>query len=199
MFVITCPNPACKEPGAELIAVPVPHTDDAVDAALCTKCGVVWGLDPGADGSCPDCGGSGNVGATGPGSPLCPCHESHTETLQPTGQAIVDTAVPDQPSESTPPITWRRMTAVLLASIAAAGITFATEAEVACWAYKHPAALTGNGAADTPHDRFLEAFAIGAIATTVTAASTARQWTQSSVGHMALTTGRRGRHRTAPR
>ncbi|GHI85529.1 hypothetical protein [Streptomyces xanthophaeus] len=60
------------------------------------------------------------------------------------------------------------MTAALLASIAAAGIPFATGAEVAWWAYQHPAALPGIGADGTPCDRFLGAFIIGAMATIVT-------------------------------
>ncbi|MEU9415977.1 hypothetical protein [Streptomyces sp. NPDC048272] len=165
MYVITCPNSACKAPGAELISVPVPHTDEHVDAALCTKCEKVWGLDPGADGSCPDCGGSGTVGATGPGSPLCPCHESHTDSLQLAGRDLIDTADPDEPSASTPSMTWRRTAAVLLASIVAAGITLAAGAEVAWWVYQHPADLPGVDADGTPHNRFLWAFFVGAMAT----------------------------------
>ncbi|MGW7440893.1 hypothetical protein [Streptomyces sp. NPDC054849] len=61
---------------ADEFAVPIPHTDDTADAAMCTRCGGVWSLDPGADRACPDCGGSGRPGSRPPSlrAPRVSCH-----------------------------------------------------------------------------------------------------------------------------
>nr|WSX25638.1 hypothetical protein OG690_38505 [Streptomyces tubercidicus] len=76
--VITCP--ACKTPGAEEFGQPVPNTDDFVDCARCTACGLVWGLDPGADLVCTECGGSGNTGRGTIYDPRCTaCGDHHQE------------------------------------------------------------------------------------------------------------------------
>ncbi|MFJ8856342.1 hypothetical protein [Streptomyces sp. NPDC102437] len=60
-IVITCP--LCKTPGAEEFGLPIPNTDDSADCARCInpECGIHWGLDPAADGSCTECGGSGHT------------------------------------------------------------------------------------------------------------------------------------------
>jgi hypothetical protein len=71
--VITCP--LCKTPGAEEYGLPIPGTDDSADCARCKACGHTWNLDPGADASCPECGGSGNTGRAIFRDPRCPCSE----------------------------------------------------------------------------------------------------------------------------
>ncbi|MFE7268744.1 hypothetical protein ACFU9B_43490 [Streptomyces sp. NPDC057592] len=70
-IVITCP--LCKTPGAQEFGLPIPHTDDSADCARCIKpeCGLSWGLDPGADASCTECGGSGNTGRGTAYDPRC--------------------------------------------------------------------------------------------------------------------------------
>ncbi|MFM9449134.1 hypothetical protein [Streptomyces acidiscabies] len=71
--VITCP--LCRTPGAQEISVPIPYTDDAADGARCVNpaCGIDWGLDPGADGSCIECGGSGHIDRGTLYDPVCAC------------------------------------------------------------------------------------------------------------------------------
>lgn len=68
-------SPCCAVVADEL-AVPIPHTDDAADAAMCTACGNVWSLDPGADRGCRECGGSGRPGGRPPSlrAPGARCH-----------------------------------------------------------------------------------------------------------------------------
>ncbi|WP_043194650.1 hypothetical protein [Streptomyces sp. NRRL F-2664] len=68
-------SPCCAAPADEF-AVPIPYTDDTADAALCTRCGNVWSLDPGAQRGCADCGGSGRPGAQLPSlrDPDTRCH-----------------------------------------------------------------------------------------------------------------------------
>jgi Protein of unknown function (DUF3307) len=74
-IVITCP--LCKTPGAQEFWQPIPHTDDSADCARCVNpaCGIAWGLDPGADGSCTECGGSGHTGRGTIYDPRCSCGE----------------------------------------------------------------------------------------------------------------------------
>lgn len=69
--VITCP--LCKTPGAEEFGLPIPGTDDVADCARCMACGHSWGFDPGADGVCTECGGSGHTGRGTYKDPVCPC------------------------------------------------------------------------------------------------------------------------------
>ena len=77
-IVITCP--LCKTAGAEEFGLPIPHTDDTADCARCKACGHSWGLDPGADGACTECGGSGHTGRGTIYDPPCrPCHEANTQ------------------------------------------------------------------------------------------------------------------------
>lgn len=73
--VITCP--LCKTPGAQPYGEPVPGTDDAVDCARCvnSSCDIRWCLDPGADPSCTECGGSGHTGRGTIYDPWCACGE----------------------------------------------------------------------------------------------------------------------------
>ena len=68
---ITCPR--CKSTRTREYGQAIPTTyDDCADCAACLACGHSWGLDPGADGACADCGGSGDIGGTGCGG-RCPC------------------------------------------------------------------------------------------------------------------------------
>ncbi|GAA1377169.1 hypothetical protein ACFPK5_00420 [Streptomyces beijiangensis] len=71
--VITCP--LCKTPGAEEFGLPIPNTDDSADCARCIACGNTWGLDPGANAACTECGGSGNTGRGTIYDPRCTCQE----------------------------------------------------------------------------------------------------------------------------
>lgn len=75
--VITCP--LCLTPGAEEFGAPIPNTDDTADCARCMKCGHTWGLDPGANGACTECGGSGNTGRGTYRDPRCACTEEANE------------------------------------------------------------------------------------------------------------------------
>ena len=69
--VITCPR--CKSTRTREYGLAIPTThDDYADCAGCLDCGHAWGLDPGADGACADCGGSGDIGGTTRGG-RCPC------------------------------------------------------------------------------------------------------------------------------
>ncbi|WP_346094367.1 hypothetical protein [Streptomyces olivaceiscleroticus] len=66
--------------------MPIPRTDDYADAARCHACGYAWALDPGANGACATCGGSGIVGGLALWqAPRCPCHEEFSP-MAPTGQ-----------------------------------------------------------------------------------------------------------------
>jgi len=84
--VFTCP--LCKTPGAEEFGFPIPNTDDSVDSARCINpaCGIDWGLDPGANGGCTECGGSGHTGRGTIRDPLCACTDeaNQTETVKTT-------------------------------------------------------------------------------------------------------------------
>ncbi|MFM9735209.1 hypothetical protein [Streptomyces niveiscabiei] len=73
--VVTCP--LCRTPGAEEISYPIPNTDDVADGARCVnpECGLDWGLDPGADGACIECGGSGHIDHGTRYDPVCACTE----------------------------------------------------------------------------------------------------------------------------
>ncbi|GAB7036022.1 Pycsar system effector family protein [Streptomyces sp. NPDC021749] len=73
VFIRSCP--ACQSPDTEDYGQPIPHTDDSADCARCRTCGHSWSLDPGANGSCTSCGGSGRLGNQSPHDPRCPCHE----------------------------------------------------------------------------------------------------------------------------
>ncbi|MEU9044543.1 MULTISPECIES: hypothetical protein [unclassified Kitasatospora] len=60
-YSITCPH--CGSVDVEEFGEPIPTThDDYADCARCRTCGQEWGLDPGADASCTQCGGSGRPG-----------------------------------------------------------------------------------------------------------------------------------------
>lgn len=72
--IITCP--LCKTPGAQEINLLIPGTDDYADCARCTACGHSWGLDPGANTACTECGGSSNTGSGTINDPQCPCSTS---------------------------------------------------------------------------------------------------------------------------
>ncbi|MEV6676330.1 hypothetical protein AB0N09_05595 [Streptomyces erythrochromogenes] len=168
MCVITCPVPECKRPGSELIGVPIPHTDETANAARCPACGHVWALDPGADGGCRECGGSGTVWGAGRLAPPCACHESHTQQPADPGAAL--TASGEGPSKSpipaeaqpSPLVSWRRTGLLFLVTLLAAGSALAAGGEAAWWIYQNSPVVPGLGA--HAHDRFLWAFSVGAMA-----------------------------------
>lgn len=86
--------PACGTRGrTQDVPVPITGTDDYADTALCTACDATWGIDPGADGLCEDCGGSGTRGA-----------RNHTPPCRCTGDLELPQAVPP-PHEQTEPTT----------------------------------------------------------------------------------------------
>jgi len=60
-YVITCPH--CGSTDVEEYGEPIFNTDDTADCVRCLTCQQDWALDPGADGSCTVCGGSGTPGA----------------------------------------------------------------------------------------------------------------------------------------
>lgn len=71
VVVITCPR--CRSTRTEEYGVPIPTTsDDYADCARCLDCEHSWPLDPGADGGCATCGGSGDIGGD-PRGGRCPC------------------------------------------------------------------------------------------------------------------------------
>ena len=69
--VTTCPSCQSTRTREYGLAIPVTH-DDYADCAGCLDCGHTWGLDPGADGACTNCGGSGDIGGTSRNG-RCPC------------------------------------------------------------------------------------------------------------------------------
>lgn len=68
--------PACRVADVEDFGQPIPGTDDSADCARCRRCGHSWAIDPGADGSCMCCGGSGSLGSQGYSDPRCPCGDN---------------------------------------------------------------------------------------------------------------------------
>jgi len=75
--VITCPAPGCGSTATWLHDLPVPGTDDHMDAVDCLICDLAWVLDPAADISCTVCGGSGHPGVTSPRTCACAAREAH--------------------------------------------------------------------------------------------------------------------------
>ena len=69
-WAYTCPR--CRSTSTQEFGLPIPHTDDSADCVRCLACGLEWGIDPGADGACAECGGSGDV-AGDRRNGECPC------------------------------------------------------------------------------------------------------------------------------